>query len=201
MGCCVSICKKDDNNSNNKPIRYSTSNNSNNVNKPSSEKLPEYSTANNSNNVNRPSSEKLPEYSINNNSNNVNKPYSEELPVYDVFLHDSYSSRTRDKSYEIVETPSSYMVSPTPISYTRNKHKEFVRDRMHDKDIRQIAGIREKYGTLLEWKGFCKAYHLLGQYLLLSRDSTVFEAEVGMSNSKWRGDCSWCLEEWCQINL
>ena len=191
MGCCASICKKDDiyyNNSNNKPIRYSVNNNSNSVN-------------NNSNSVNKPSSEKLPKYSTTNNSNNVNKSSSEKLPVYGVFLHDSYSSRTRDKSYEIVErsTECYYVGMMFP------KHRAFVREPMRDKDIRQITGIGEKYGSILESKGFCKAYHLLGQYLLLSRDRTVFEAwleaEVGMNNSKWRGDCSLCLEGWCEANL
>jgi len=188
MGCCASICKKDDNSNN----------------KPSSEKHDIY---NNSSIINKPSSEKQHIY---NNSSIINKPSSEKLPVYDVFLHDSYSSRPRDKSCEITEISKSYYKSPIPetMSYVcilSTKHKEFIREPMRDKDVRCIAGIGEKYGNILESKGFCKAYHVLGQYLLLSRDISLFEqwleAGVGMNNSKWRGDCSACLEEWCEINL
>jgi hypothetical protein len=44
-----------------------------------------------------------------------------------------------------------------------------------------------------------------GQFLVLSKDATVFDAwlqtEVSSMNSKHRGDCVACLQEWCDKNL
>ncbi len=88
---------------------------------------------------------------------------------------------------------------------TSQKHADFVRETMKDKPVEAIAGIGDRPKAILGEKGFDKAYHLLGQFLVLSKDPTVFDAwlqtEVTSMNSKHRGDCVECLREWCEKNL
>lgn len=88
---------------------------------------------------------------------------------------------------------------------TLQKHADFVRETMGYKPVIAIAGIGDGAGVRLEEIGFTKAYHLLGQFLVLSRDSAAFDAwlqtEVPRMSSKQRSDCIACLTEWCDRNL
>ncbi len=85
------------------------------------------------------------------------------------------------------------------------KHTHFVCEPMKNKPVEAIAGISDKDKTILNEKGFKYAYHLLGQFLILSKDVTVFDVwlqtEVPSMNSKHRGTCTMCLTEWCEKNL
>jgi hypothetical protein len=85
------------------------------------------------------------------------------------------------------------------------KYAEFVRERMHNKEVGTIAGVGERAVAVLNEKGFNKAYMLLGQFLVLSKDPTVFNAwlqtEITPMNSTNRDWCFNCLNEWCNKNL
>ncbi len=85
------------------------------------------------------------------------------------------------------------------------KHIEFVRENMKNKPVEAIDGIGDKAARILHEKGFEKAYNLLGQFLVLNKDETVFDAwlqyEVTSMNYTHRAKCCYCLREWCKQNL
>ena len=88
---------------------------------------------------------------------------------------------------------------------TSQKHADFVHERMREKPVEAIDGIADKAKSILNEKGFEKAYHLLGQFLVLSKDELIFDAwlqtEVSSMNSDHRGRCIYCLKVWCENNL
>ena len=85
------------------------------------------------------------------------------------------------------------------------KHHDFVNEPMKDKPIDAIAGISPRALEILSSKGFDKAYHLLGLYLLMSQDAVIFDewlkSEVDSLSVRHRGDTIVCLKEWCDKNL
>ena len=85
------------------------------------------------------------------------------------------------------------------------KHADFVRGCMRDRPISDIAGIGDKATAILNEKGFIRAYHMLGQFLVLDKDHTIFDAwiqtEVTCMNGIHRKTCIDCLQEWCDKNL
>lgn len=76
---------------------------------------------------------------------------------------------------------------------------------MGDKPIEAVPGIESVYLVKLKEKGYEKAYHLLAQFLIVSKDETIFEtwfeSEIGMINEKCLKDISGALSEWCKKNL
>eukprot|EP00054_Salpingoeca_dolichothecata_P036925 m.9261 g.9261 ORF g.9261 m.9261 type:complete len:98 (+) comp7155_c0_seq1:164-457(+) len=94
---------------------------------------------------------------------------------------------------------------------TSKKLAEFVRENMKDastgeyKDIITVAGVGPAAKGHLEKKGFTKAFHLLGQFLVFNMDEESFAAwlstEVPSMSSAHRNDCYVCLKKWCENNL
>ncbi|XP_019346550.1 barrier-to-autointegration factor-like protein isoform X2 [Alligator mississippiensis] len=80
------------------------------------------------------------------------------------------------------------------------KFNVFVSEPMGDKDITKVDGINDDLGMKLAAKGFNKAYILLGQFLLLKKDSAVFQrwlkGTYGASPTEAQ-QCASCLLEWC----
>jgi hypothetical protein len=92
----------------------------------------------------------------------------------------------------------------TYIYWKTEKFLNFVNNRMQNKEIDMVYGIGAIYGEKLRAKGFEKAYHLLGQFLVMSRDQEVFiswlQKEIGFSD-KHAHQVSCCMGEWCNNNL
>ncbi|CAG0893146.1 unnamed protein product [Cyprideis torosa] len=61
------------------------------------------------------------------------------------------------------------------------------------------SGICDTYGTKLKEKGYGKAYHLLGRFLILRKDKDMFadwlKEEIGI-NSRSPNVCANCLHDW-----
>jgi len=86
------------------------------------------------------------------------------------------------------------------MSTTSQKHNNFISEPMGEKPVTDIAGIGETFGKRLEAKGFDKAYVVLGQYLILKKDETLFTTwlkDICNANAKQAKDCHQCLSEWC----
>lgn len=88
---------------------------------------------------------------------------------------------------------------------TSKKHQNFVRESMKNKTIIEIAGIGQSANDYFVRKGFTHAYHLLGQFLLMSCDKNVFDTwlqeEFPFIAEKQRNDIYYSLSEWCLNNL
>ncbi|XP_054612039.1 barrier-to-autointegration factor-like isoform X2 [Dunckerocampus dactyliophorus] len=90
------------------------------------------------------------------------------------------------------------------MSSTSQKHKDFVVGPIGDKPVSALAGIGEVLGERLEDKGFDKAYVVLGQFLVLKKEESLFRdwlKNICGANSKQQGDCFCCLKEWCDAFL
>ncbi|KAL3050769.1 hypothetical protein OYC64_012736 [Pagothenia borchgrevinki] len=90
------------------------------------------------------------------------------------------------------------------MSTTSQKHRDFVGEPMGDKSVTSLSGIGEILGKKLEQQGFDKAYVVLGQFLLLKKDSEMFSEwlkDASGANSRQAGSCSQCLTEWCDAFL
>lgn len=85
------------------------------------------------------------------------------------------------------------------MSTTSQKHANFVAEPMGDKEVNEVAGVGPTYAKRLQEKGFEKAYQLLAQYLLLSKDEEMFKEwlkdEIEMKGKHLK-DCSNCITEW-----
>lgn len=85
------------------------------------------------------------------------------------------------------------------------KHEEFVNNLMGEKPIESINGINSRNKLLFYNCGFEKAYQLLAQFLLFSKNRVEFDLwlchEFHQMTDKDRGDCIECLTEWCEKNL
>jgi len=85
------------------------------------------------------------------------------------------------------------------MSSTSKKHANFVAEPMGEKEVSEVAGIGPTYAERLKNKGFEKAYMLLGQFLLLSKDEEMFQEwlkeEIDMKGKHVK-DCSGCIAEW-----
>ncbi|KAL7674806.1 hypothetical protein ACOME3_001081 [Neoechinorhynchus agilis] len=110
--------------------------------------------------------------------------------------------RSFNSSYSISSGPmdssSEQMLSPV-IKSTSKKHDEFICEPLADKDVTSVPGIGEVTGSKLTKLGFEKAYMLLGQFLLLKKDSEAFTEwlmeEFG-STKKNANNCAYALNEW-----
>lgn len=85
------------------------------------------------------------------------------------------------------------------------KHRNFIREPMREKSVEELPGIGWIGREDLESLGFTKAYHLLGQFLLLNRDIDSFEIwlseELPQLKEKARRQVSAALFDWCNLNL
>uniref|UniRef100_A0A8B9S8V6 Barrier-to-autointegration factor-like protein n=1 Tax=Apteryx owenii TaxID=8824 RepID=A0A8B9S8V6_APTOW len=84
------------------------------------------------------------------------------------------------------------------------KFKDFVSEPMGNKTVTEVVSIDEELGSKLAAKGFDKAYILLGQFLLLKKDASIFQlwlkGTFGAS-SRQALQCATCLTEWCYTIL
>ncbi|XP_020482436.1 barrier-to-autointegration factor [Labrus bergylta] len=90
------------------------------------------------------------------------------------------------------------------MSTTSQKHRDFVGEPMGDKHVTALSGIGVVLGKQLEDQGFDKAYVVLGQFLLLKKDTEMFSdwlKDVTGANSRQSGTCAQCLREWCDAFL
>jgi barrier-to-autointegration factor len=72
---------------------------------------------------------------------------------------------------------------------------------MGEKSVRDLAGVGDVLGKRLKANGFDKAYTVLGQYLVLKKDSELFKEwmkDVCNVNSLQAADCYQCLNDWCE---
>merc|ERR1712048_846322 len=87
------------------------------------------------------------------------------------------------------------------MSSTSKKHANFVAEPMGEKECSEIAGIGPTYAARMKEKGFEKAYQVLGQYLLLTKEEELFKEwlkdEFEMKG-KHLNDCSACISEWAR---
>lgn len=75
---------------------------------------------------------------------------------------------------------------------------------MGDKPVTSLSGIGEILGKKLEQQGFDKAFVVLGQFLLLKKDTDLFAEwlkDASGANSRQAGSCAQCLKEWCDAFL
>lgn len=83
---------------------------------------------------------------------------------------------------------------------TSQKHKEFVRESMKDKDISVLAGVGSTSLRTFNDKGYTKAHHLFGIYLTMNCDECVMNVWlteiVPDMNPKHRSDLIYSLREY-----
>lgn len=87
------------------------------------------------------------------------------------------------------------------MSSTSQKHRNFVAEPMGEKPVTDLAGVGETLGKRLSEAGFDKAYTVLGQYLILKKDSELFKdwmKDTCNANAKQATDCYQCLSDWCE---
>lgn len=87
------------------------------------------------------------------------------------------------------------------MSSTSQKHRNFVAEPMGEKPVTDLAGVGETLGKRLTEAGFDKAYTVLGQYLILKKDSELFKdwmKDTCNANAKQATDCYQCLSDWCE---
>eukprot|EP01147_Barroeca_monosierra_P009204 gene9204-1490_t len=88
---------------------------------------------------------------------------------------------------------------------TSKKHDEFVRERMENKFVDQLAGIGPKGKEQLEAAGFDHAKQILGQFLVLAEDEFMFKDWLKETapclQTKHHNDLIHCLREWIKRNL
>ncbi|XP_031629213.1 barrier-to-autointegration factor [Contarinia nasturtii] len=87
------------------------------------------------------------------------------------------------------------------MSSTSQKHRNFVAEPMGEKPVTDLAGVGETLGKRLTDAGFDKAYTVLGQYLILKKDSELFKdwmKDTCNANAKQATDCYQCLSDWCE---
>ncbi|XP_026165158.1 barrier-to-autointegration factor B-like [Mastacembelus armatus] len=90
------------------------------------------------------------------------------------------------------------------MSTTSQKHRDFVAEPMGDKSVTALSGIGETLGRKLEDQGFDKAYTVLGQFLLLRKDTELFVEwlkDATGANTRQATSCAQCMKEWCDAFL
>ncbi|XP_061602022.1 uncharacterized protein LOC133464070 [Cololabis saira] len=93
---------------------------------------------------------------------------------------------------------------PSGTSTTSQKHRDFVAEPMGEKPVTALPGIWETLGRKLEYKGFSKAYVVLGQFLLLKKNQEMFTdwlKENNGDNARQAEACERCMREWCDTFL
>ncbi|XP_046561943.1 barrier-to-autointegration factor-like [Haliotis rubra] len=84
------------------------------------------------------------------------------------------------------------------------KNRDFMSEPMGDKLATSLPGIGEVLGERLREAGFRRAYHVLGKFLMLSKDADRFKAwlkDTFKANVDQAGQCYNCLRAWCDAHL
>ncbi|XP_064175843.1 barrier-to-autointegration factor-like [Anguilla rostrata] len=90
------------------------------------------------------------------------------------------------------------------MSSTSKRHETFLTGPMGEKPVMALPGISTVSAAKLEEKGFKKANHILGQFLVLDKDERRFKEwlhDACGANVKQQEDCYRCLQEWCNSFL
>jgi hypothetical protein len=84
-----------------------------------------------------------------------------------------------------------------------DKYLNFIRSPIGDKSINTIPGISKLTEKKFMEQGFSKAYHLLGQFLILNKDIELFDQWLNTVNMKDSSKkmCIETLAEWCHHNI
>ena len=91
----------------------------------------------------------------------------------------------------------------TPAS-THHKRRDFLREPMNGKSVKEVPGIDDALGDRLSDMGFNKAYVLLGQYFFLRMKKRNFKKwlkKTCNANGQQRHDVYKCMKEWCEQNV
>ncbi|XP_029927170.1 barrier-to-autointegration factor-like [Myripristis murdjan] len=86
------------------------------------------------------------------------------------------------------------------MSTTSKKHQDFVDEPMGNKAVTALPGIGDALGTKLQKQDFDKAYMVLGQYLVLKKNTEQFTEwlkKASGANSRQAAECTESLHEWC----
>ncbi|KAH6922806.1 hypothetical protein HPB50_019311 [Hyalomma asiaticum] len=86
------------------------------------------------------------------------------------------------------------------MSSTSQKHRNFISEPMGEKDVTELAGIGDVLGQRLKYRGYDKAYVVLGHFLTLKKNRGMFEnwlMDISKANRKQASECYQCLNEWC----
>jgi len=92
----------------------------------------------------------------------------------------------------------------TPVSTSRRKRREFLREPINGKSIKEVPGVDDALGDRLIDMGFNKAYVLLGQYFFSRMKKRKFKKWLKKScnaNGLQRHDIYKCMKEWCEHNV
>lgn len=97
---------------------------------------------------------------------------------------------------------------------TSQKEQDFIREPLKDakgiyKSVDTIGGITDKAGEALKKRGFEKAFHLVGQYLVLNMDEELFiqwlkdllEEENVKVQDRYLDSAYRSIYEWCKGNM
>eukprot|EP00052_Salpingoeca_macrocollata_P030511 m.319811 g.319811 ORF g.319811 m.319811 type:complete len:100 (+) comp23478_c0_seq1:66-365(+) len=97
---------------------------------------------------------------------------------------------------------------------TSKKEDDFIREPLKNdkgeyKDVETVGGIGPKAADALKKRGFSKAFHLLGQFMLLNMDQEMFsewlkeqmkEEKVELQD-RYVQSCFRSLKGWCDNNV
>ena len=97
---------------------------------------------------------------------------------------------------------------------TSQKEQDFIREPLKDakgvyKCVSTIGGISDKPADALGKRGYSKAFHLIGQYLILNMDEELFkewlrnllEEEHIKVQDRFIDSAFRCVSEWCRGNM
>jgi len=83
-------------------------------------------------------------------------------------------------------------------------HDNFERQSLNSKPVENVPGVEQLKDEFNE-KKFTKAYHLLGQYLLLNKDNDLFDewlkTDFPSMTAENRSQCIDSLFNWTNNNL
>ena len=97
---------------------------------------------------------------------------------------------------------------------TNQKTRDFIREPLKDargvyKNVDTVGGIGDKAADALHRRGFVKAFHLVGQYLVLNMNEELFkqwlkdllDEEGTRIQDRYIDDAYISISEWCEVNM